>query len=106
MSSALVEEFPAQTARKLPRYVSIPIALIGRLAVDRRFQGQRLGGVLLWNGVKRACMSDVAAHAAVVEAKDEVAAASYRSDGFIPLVGERLRLFLPLSEAARRLHAK
>jgi hypothetical protein len=35
-------ELPAELARKLPRY-PVPVALIGRLAVDQRFQGKGLG---------------------------------------------------------------
>jgi ribosomal protein S18 acetylase RimI-like enzyme len=104
MSGTSLEEFPAEAARKLPRYSSIPAALIGRLAVDRSCGGQGLGSALLLNAVTRAVRSDIAAYAAVVEAKDEHAAAFYRHHGFTPLVGERLRLFLPLGEAARRLN--
>src|ERR1700731_1222371 len=35
-----VGELPADVAKKLPRYPLIPAALLGRLAVDRRYQGQ------------------------------------------------------------------
>jgi hypothetical protein len=36
---------PAEQARKLPRYPVLPAALIGRLAVDRRYQGRRRAAV-------------------------------------------------------------
>ena len=106
MSGASLDEFPAGAARTLPKYDLIPAALIGRLAVDCRYRGRGLGGVLLWNAVERAIGSDIAAHAAVVEAKDESAAGFYGRHGFAPLIGDRLRMFLPLSEAARRLELR
>src|SRR5580658_10694615 len=42
-----VGEMPAEVAKKLPRYPLVPATLLGRLAVDRRFQGQGIGEFLL-----------------------------------------------------------
>ena len=39
-------DLPASLARKLPRY-PVPVALIGRLAVDSEFQRKRLGAILV-----------------------------------------------------------
>ena len=33
-------ELPAEVVKKLPRYPLIPATLLGRLAVDRRYQGR------------------------------------------------------------------
>ena len=38
--------FPPEDVKRLPRY-PVPVALIGRLAVDRRWAGQGLGSALL-----------------------------------------------------------
>src|SRR5713226_122017 len=38
-----VGELPVEAAKKLPRYPLIPATMLGRLGVDRRYQGQ--GGV-------------------------------------------------------------
>ena len=38
--------FPPEDVKPLPRY-PVPVALIGRLAVDRRWAGQGLGSALL-----------------------------------------------------------
>ncbi len=103
MAGTSLEELPAEAAKRLPKYSSIPAARIGRLAVDLSVRGQGLGSTLLLNAVARAIRSDIAVFAIIVEAKDETAAAFYRHHGFEPLVGERLRLFLPVAEAARRL---
>lgn len=104
MSGTSLDELPAEAARRLPRYSSVPAALVGRLAVDRSCHGQGLGSALLLNAVTRAIRSDIAAYAVVVEAKNEQAAAFYRHHGFMPLVGERFRLFFPLGATARRLN--
>ena len=34
-------------SKRLPRYPSVPVARVGRLAVDQAFHGQKLGGALL-----------------------------------------------------------
>src|SRR5436305_15165688 len=49
----LYEELPAQEAKRLPRNLDIPAALIGRLAVDRVAQGQKLGNFLLIDALRR-----------------------------------------------------
>ena len=36
-------EFPADITRKLPRYPLVPATLLGRLAVDRNYQGRGYG---------------------------------------------------------------
>src|SRR5688572_26877854 len=38
---------PEEARNHLPRYPMVSATLIGRLAIDRSHQGQRLGGVLL-----------------------------------------------------------
>ena len=77
---------PQRTAdgrdRWLPRYACVPVARVGRLAVDRAFHGQKLGGALLADAALRALRSEVAVFALVVDAKDEAAEAFYRHHGF------------------------
>ena len=91
---------PQNIARKLPRH-PIPAALIGRLAVSERSQGQGIGTMLIADAVKRslAVSEEMAIHALVVDAKDEAASRFYRRFGFQPFVGESRRLFLPLASA-------
>lgn len=83
-------------ARKLPRY-PVPVALIGRLAVDVEFQGKGLGSILLADACKKVAQaSEVLAMAGiVVDAKDEAAATFYQHFGFSPLPGQLDRLMLP-----------
>lgn len=83
---------------KLPRS-PVPILRIGRLAVDKRFQGRGVGRDLLAFALRLALdfSERVGLYAVVVDAKDERAAAFYQRLGFRPTLDERLRLELPLS---------
>jgi GNAT superfamily N-acetyltransferase len=99
-TSISLPDLPDDISRRLPRYPLIPAALIGRLAVDRRFQGRGLGGALLADALIRAAKSDPAIFALVVEAKDDSAAAFYRRHLFRPFLGRPLKLFLTMSSAA------
>jgi ribosomal protein S18 acetylase RimI-like enzyme len=96
-------EWPEPTRRKLPRYPLVPATLIGRLAVDRRHRGLRLGERLLIDALRRslAASETVASVAVVVDAKDETGVAFYRRYGFIAFPDQPLRLFLPMKTIAR-----
>jgi ribosomal protein S18 acetylase RimI-like enzyme len=96
-ASLLLADLPASVGKKLPRYPSVPAVRMGRLAVDQTFKGQGLGGALLADALDRAVRSEIAAHALMVDAKDEAAAAFYRHHGFIALPNSPLTLFLPLA---------
>jgi ribosomal protein S18 acetylase RimI-like enzyme len=87
---------------KLPKYPLIPTTLMGRLAVDLKYQGQRLGEILLMDGLERSYVhsSQVASFAVVVDAKDS-AVEFYRKYGFLQLP-PGLRMFVPM-ETIKRL---
>lgn len=104
-SSIDVTDLPDDLRKKLPRYPTIPAILIGRLAVDHRFQGRKLGEALLADALKRMLNTEIAAYAAVVDAKDDSAARFYERYGFRDLSLNPRRLFMPLSEKLRRLAA-
>lgn len=96
--SVTCSSLPATMARKLPRY-PIPVALIGRLAVDSKFQGKGLGSILLADACQKVSKASVVLAVAgiIVDAKDEAAIAFYAHFGFIPLQGKNDRMFLPAS---------
>lgn len=89
---------PPEEATRLPRY-PVPVALIGRLAVDRGWAGQGLGSALLADAFRRVIgASDaLAVYAVVVDAKDEPARAFYEHFGFARLPDSRWRLFCPIA---------
>lgn len=98
-SAIPLTEIPPDLAKKLPRYPVVPAFLIGRLAIDKAFKRQGYGGLLVHNALRRcAGLSDEAGAAfVIVDAKNKEVAAWYTSLGFIPTVGDELRLVLPLS---------
>ena len=83
-ASLALATLPPETARKLPRYPTIPAVRLGRLAVDNAFRGQGLGGAMLADALARAVRSEIAAFAMTVDAKDEAALTFYLHHGFIP----------------------
>jgi GNAT superfamily N-acetyltransferase len=90
-------DLPPEDAKRLPRYGLLPAGLIGRLAVDERFRGQRLGGALVIDAARRAANADPAIYALVVDAKDEQAAAFYGHIGFRRFVSRPMSLYLPVA---------
>ena len=98
-ASLLLVDLPASARKKLPRYPTVPAVRMGRLAVDQEFKGQGLGGALLADALDRACRSEIAAFALLVDAKDNAASAFYQHHGFITLPDSPLTLFLPLARS-------
>lgn len=89
-------ELPPALAKRLPRYPSVPVARVGRLAIDQAHQGQKLGGALLADAAVRAARSEAAMFALMVDAKDDRAAAFYRHHGFEPFGSNPMQLIVPL----------
>jgi GNAT superfamily N-acetyltransferase len=106
LSASIVNasDIPAPMAKKIPRYPQLLVTLLGRLAVDQRYQGQGqgLGQFLLMDALHRSLQEtkSIAAMAVVVDAKDDTAAAFYRHYGFLTLTGSKARLFLPMQTVA------
>ena len=100
-SSISLAELPMQETRRLPRYPLLPATLIGRLAVDSRYRGQRLGVTLVADAVARTASAEPAAFTLLVNAKDNTAADFYRKLGFVPLASRPLTLFLPIATALK-----
>nr|WP_255618189.1 GNAT family N-acetyltransferase [Aurantimonas sp. VKM B-3413] len=80
-------------------YEDIPFLLLGRLAVDRRFQGQGYGDALIVHAfhTTRTAAAQIGILGMIVEAKDEKAAAFYEGFGFRRLTNTRHRLVLPIT---------
>ena len=91
---------------KLGDQYIVSATLIGRLAVAKDRQGQRLGAVLLADALRRSLASAeiVGSSMIVVDALDEGAAAFYAAHGFVRLP-ESLRLVLPMRTVERLVAA-
>ncbi len=96
--SVSFHSLPEDMARRIPRY-PIPTAHIGRLAVDRSRQGQKLGAMLLADALKRLgnAASEMGIHAVAVQALHSQAAAFYKAFGFQPFKDDPLCLFIPMA---------
>ncbi len=98
-ASLLLADLPLSLRKKLPRYPTVPAVRMGRLAVDRAYRDQGLGGALLADALVRTMRAEIAAYALVVDAKDEIAVAFYRHHGFLQWSDSEPTLFLPLATA-------
>jgi ribosomal protein S18 acetylase RimI-like enzyme len=96
-SSVPLAEMPEALAKRVPRYPCVPVARLGRLAVDEAFRGQKLGAALLWDAARRAARSEIAVFALIVDAKDEAAKAFYLHHGFMGFGSLPRQLMLPLA---------
>lgn len=89
---------PDSYKKQLPEsYSSIPATLLGRLAVDSRYQGQGIGKVLLIDALKRSFIiaKSIGSYAVVVDPLDKEAENFYNKYGFIKLPDSG-KMFLPL----------
>lgn len=78
----------------------IPVALLARLAVDRRHQGKGLGAALLQNALLSviAASERVAFRAVMVHALNDAAIGFYSRYGFRPARGLERTLLLPVQD--------
>ena len=79
---------------------AIPIMLLARLAVDRRWQGRGLGKALLKDALLRTIhAADIAGIAAIiVHAKDQTAREFYEHLDFVPSPTDPLHVFIALKD--------
>lgn len=93
-------EIPEVARKHVPRYPLVSCTLIGRLAIAKDRQGQRLGSILLADALLRAfeSASSVGSSMVVVDALDEPAAGFYAAHGFVRLP-DSLRLVMPMRQA-------
>lgn len=91
------EKLPPTFAKKYPSQV--PGVKLARLAVDKQWQRQGIGEILMVEAMQRALLvADTAGGIGLfVDAKDELAQSYYARYGFIALEDCPLEMFLPLS---------
>jgi GNAT superfamily N-acetyltransferase len=96
------KDLPEAMLKKMPpAYTGLPVTLLGRLAVDHRYQGQGIGKALLLDSLKRAvdASSNVGSMAVIVDPFDKEAEVFYAAFDFIrlPVSG---RMFLLMKTIA------
>jgi GNAT superfamily N-acetyltransferase len=93
------DEAPNPLRRNMPD--PIPVLVLGRLAIDRRYQNQGLGHALLQDAVLRALqVAEIAGVVALlVHALSEGARRFYQSCGFVELPSQPMTLCLMMRTA-------
>lgn len=93
-----LDSIPGHITKNLPKsYKTIPATLIGRLAIDHRFQRLGLGKMLLIDAIKRCynASSTIGSFAVVVDPIDRSAEEFYYNYGFIKLPDSG-KMFMPM----------
>jgi predicted GNAT family N-acyltransferase len=91
-------DFSDIISKKLPNsYKSIPTTLLGRLAIDKKFQEQGLGKILLIDALRRCyeISKEIGSFAVVVVPIDNKAETFYEKYGFIKLPDSK-KMFIPI----------
>src|SRR6266481_3662874 len=96
------EEAPERLTKGLARH-PVPVMLLARLAVDRRWQGQGVGKALLRDTMQRTLQAAEIAgiRAFAVHAKDEEARTFYQKFDFISSPTDPMHLFVLLKDVRR-----
>jgi GNAT superfamily N-acetyltransferase len=97
-NSIPIDNFPEHIQKKLPKsYSSIPTTLLGRLAIDKKYQGQGIGKVLLIDALKRCFIiaQEIGSFAVVVDPIDADAEQFYKKYDFIKLPDSK-KMFIAL----------
>ncbi|MGA2173388.1 MAG: GNAT family N-acetyltransferase [Verrucomicrobiota bacterium] len=97
--SVVKASVPARIAKGIPSH-PVPVVLLARLAVDRRFQRQGIGKGLLKDALRRSLSAAevIGIRAILVHAKDPQAAAFYGRFGFVPSPTDALHLMLLMKD--------
>lgn len=97
-ASISLVDLPQTDQKKLPRYPTVPVVRLGRLALDQQFVGQGFGRFLLIDALKRVANAEIAAYAMIVDAKDQDAVNFYKKYGFLTYHNNEKLLYLPLNQ--------
>jgi ribosomal protein S18 acetylase RimI-like enzyme len=98
-------EIPDDLKKKMPRYPTVPVGLMGWLGRHLDFAGRGLGEALLFDAIKR-CASNttIGLHAIIVDAIDDKAMEFYRGYGFVSLSPDTpRRMYLPVATALKAI---
>ena len=83
------ELLPDDIVKKLPpTYQNLPATLLGRLAIDNSYKGQKLGELILIDALKRSyntSLGSIGSMAVIVDPIDDEAIEFYKKYGFILL---------------------
>jgi GNAT superfamily N-acetyltransferase len=102
--SISLEELPEEIRMKFPKaYTHLPVTLLDRLAVDRKYQGHGFGKMLLIDALKRSyevALKSIGSVAVVVSPLDDSAKAFYEKFGFFCL-NDSTKMFLSMKTISK-----
>jgi len=104
--SAAHLDAPGRVKRNMPN--PVPLMVIGRLAIDREFQGRRIGWALLKDAVLRTLQAAEIAgiRAILVHAISENARQFYERSGFVASPSNPMTLMITVKDAANGLQGR
>jgi GNAT superfamily N-acetyltransferase len=96
MGATSLADVPRKMQRNMPK--QIPLAIIGRLAIDAGFQGRGIGGALLRDAFRNclAISEAIGCAGVTVHAIDDDATAFYIRYGMVEFPSGSRTLFLPI----------
>ena len=104
--SIAVTDLAPEYAKKLPRYPTVPAALIGWLGRDLAFRGQAVGSMLLYDAIARLAASPAGVHAICADAIDAAAASFYEEHQFAPFTSRPRSFYLPMRTALALVNSR
>jgi GNAT superfamily N-acetyltransferase len=101
--SVVHQKVPSAITRNMPE--PIPIVILGRLAVDKNYQNQKLGSSMLRDAILRIVQAEkiLGIKAIMVEALSDEAVTFYKKYGFRDSPVEKRLLFITIIEAVKCL---
>jgi predicted N-acetyltransferase YhbS len=103
LSSYKIDRKDIQSIKRGPR--EIPAVLLGRLAVDKQYQGLGLGENMIKDAIERITVANesLAIKVIIVHALNETVSKFYQKIGFELLTNNHLELFMPIEDAKEML---
>jgi predicted GNAT family N-acyltransferase len=98
-SSIVLTDLPEHLRKGLPSHFPIGVTLLGRLAIDNRFQGQGLGEILFFDALYKTLIvseQSVASLAVIIDALHNKAKAFYLRYKAIEFADKPLKLVMPM----------
>lgn len=97
-----LSDVPDDLKKKMPRYPTVPVALIGWLGRHIDFKGCHLGEALLYDAIRTIATSKISSHAIIVDAIDDAAIEFYSSYGLVSLAADQPnRMYIPVATALK-----
>jgi predicted GNAT family N-acyltransferase len=104
-SGVAITDLPEALRKGLPSRLPIGVTLLGRLAIDNRFQGKGLGEVLFFDALYKALKvseESIASAGVVIDALHDKAKAFYLHYDAIVFPEQPMRLFVPMKTIKAR----